>query len=705
MKKYIAIILLLSVASLRVAAQGRGYAPNYNYLSTPKYAPVRASAKVRFDEWVEYPTIHPVPPEHADQPAIYLLRDIGIDYRYEGKGINCFHTSHYIVKVLDESGIEAFSTIKIPVRQSMRVPQIKARTITPGGKVYTIPKEKILTTKDPSGYYTVVIAMEGVEKNAEIELLVKTITPYSFYGHYSFQEPIPIQNARFTLSYPRDMMFEMKSHNGFPELTDTLSYKRKNFEVMLKDIPALKDEPSSFANLHRMSIEYRVKKWAGNNERPRMYTWDDYARKLWDANYNLNEKEKAAVNKFLSEIGVRANGDELENVRKIEKGIKTGITLYELVDYDQRKEVLATRDFRSISTYSSYYDDQKNVLDSIISKKAATGPGYIKLFAACLTQAGVRHQLGTTGDRSDYTLDQNFENWYAMDESLFYFPNLKGFLAPLHQYLRYPVIPAEITGGKGIFTNIPPSGIANGAVYQFRTIPGLTTTETQANLNAAVSFTKDMDARVDVAYAYKGYLSTDLRTRLAFTRPEKVRELVQDMLPYLDKPENLAKYTITNEGFNSYYNNKPLEIYASLSNSSLVDKAGKNYLLKVGQLIGSHEELYTENERKMPVDIAYPSSHNRTITVNIPRGYKVLNPEALVMHEEYVNGDLDPVVSFKSDYSIVKDKTGAEKLIIKIRENYTKLHFGAYDYERYRKVVNAAADFNKVALLIGKRPV
>jgi hypothetical protein len=434
-----------------------------------------------------------------------------------------------------------------------------------------------------------------------------------------------------------------------------------------------------------------------------MYTWDDYARKMWDNNYKLTENEKAAVNKFLSNLGVHANGNEVDNIKKIEKGIKTGITLYQVVDYDQRKEVLATRDFRSMSTYSSDYDDKKAVLDSIISKKATTPSGYVKLFAACLTQAGIRHQLGTTGERNEYAFEKDFENWEAMDQYVFYFPNQKRFLAPTSAYLRYPVIPEEVAGNKGVFCAIGPNGIASGELYNFRTITPLSASETQSNITAGVTFTKDMDAQVNIAYAYTGYNSTDLRTRLAFTRPDKMKELVQNMLPFLDKPENLRKYTISNDNFNSYYQNKPLEIYASLNTSALTERAGKNYLFKVGELIGEQEELYGENERTMPVDLYHPHSMNRTITINIPKGYKVLNPEALQMSADYVDGDLEPLISFNSDYKIVKDKVKGDKLIINVNENYKKLHFNTYEYERYRKVVNTAADFNKVSLLIGRK--
>ena len=105
----------------------------------------------------------------------------------------------------------------------------------------------------------------------------------------------------------------------------------------------------------------------------------------------------------------------------------------------------------------------------------------------------------------------------------------------------------------------------------------------------------------------------------------------------------------------------------------------------------------------MPVDLDYPRALSRTITLNLPVGYKVLNPEALRMHAEYVNRDLKPVVSFKSDYALVSDKKNGDKIVITVNESYTQLHFSPEYYDRYRKVVNTAADFSHVALLITKK--
>lgn len=696
MRKISAIIPFLLIAATPTFAQKRF--PQREKLNPP----FKLSDPVKYVEWAENPKIHPLPPEYADQPAILVKRDIFVDYRYEGKGLSSYITEHYIIKVLNEEGIEEFNKQLIEVPFGSRIPLIKARTITTDGKVYEIAKDMMKTTAGSSGH-AVAVVMEKVEKNAEIEILIKRIFTAADYNREYFQFDLPVLSSRFELSYPKDLQFEMKSHAGFPELKDTVVNKRKHFVVEMENIVPIEREPFSMPNLHRMSLEYRFKNYSQNTERPRLNTWDDYARKMWDDNYKLSQKEKAAVNKFLSDLGVRANSTEAEKIKKIEEGIKTRITQYDVVDYDLRKEVLASRDFRSMSTYSAYYDDKKEVLDSIIVKRTATNRGLVKLFAACLLQADVKHELGSVGDRREYTFYRNFENWEGMKYSLFYFPNLKQFMSPTAINLRYPVIPAFLTGGKGVFCNIPSNGVPKGSLFAFRPITPLSAKESQSNVTANVSFDRNMDAQVDVAYAYTGYDAINFRTNMALAKKDKVKELVKNNISFVNKLSDINKYTVANEGYENYYSNKPLEIYASVNATTLTEKAGNNYLFALGALAGNHSDLYAEKERQMPLDVLYPNGYTKTITINVPKGYKILNPDAATMSADYLDANENTVISFTSDYIIQKDKVNGDKMIITVKEFCSQLHFPVSEYDRFRAVTNTAADFNKVKLLIGRR--
>jgi hypothetical protein len=661
MKKFTAVVLCLS-AALSLSAQKTLH-------RTPQYV-----------MWEPNPHVHPVPPEYAREPAVILHQDVNLDYRFAEKGIEVYYTLHRLVKVLDEKGIETFNKIGIPVSSRTRVPSIKARTISSNGKVRDIAKDMIKVTKNEYGMNEVVIAMENVEKNSEIELLLEEIRPFSLFGSEIFQYPVRIMEAHFSMSYPKELVFEEKGYNGFPDVRDTLLNNRRHIDVTIAGIPPLKDEPNTFYDRYRMRAEYHIHHFTDNTEHPRAYTWEDLGRGIFNDHYRITDKERKAVNRFLSDIGVPGGGDEMDNIRKIEEGIKNTIGLYAYAE-----------------------GNNTEVLDTIITKKAATEDGYIKLFAACFAQAGVSFELGMAVNRNEHWLDKNFENWNNLNDHLFYFPNLKQFLAPTYVYYRFPVLPLSMVNTKGIFCIIPPKQEKIGGEYEFRNITPLSLDENTSNIAADVSFSKDMNATVDVTYSYSGYPSTDLREALVLLPKDRHKEVMARLVPLAEKPEQVIQYTTANEDFSNYYSNKPLEIQAKVNAPQLVEKGGKNYLFKLGDIIGHQQELYSRKDRTLPVDLPYAVSKKRTITINIPKGYRIKNPEAIRINADYVDRDLKPVIAFSSDYTFVADKKNGDKLIVTVNEVNRKLHYSPAEYTRYRQVVNAAADFNNVTLLMEKK--
>lgn len=661
--KKISILILLTLAAGTAGAQKK------------------LSYKPPFVAWENKPSIHPVPPEYQYEPAIILQQDLSLDYRYEGRDINVYYTFHKTVKVLNDKGIEWFNKIAIPVAFGTRVPSIKARTILPNGTVKNIEKDMIKVTKNEYGENVVVFAMEGVEKNAEIELLLSEIRPLSFFGNEYFQFPIPVLSSRFEIYYPKDMIFEERGYNGFPQAREIAEHNRKHVLVTMADIPALQPEAHSFYDLYRMRVEYRVHNFVNANdydkERPRIFTWTDFGKRIFNNYYNISRKERAAVNRYLMELGVRPYGNEAENIRKIEDGIKKDIVLYPNMD-----------------------ESEAAVLDSIISRKSATSKGMIRLMAACFTQAGVKHELGMAGNRHEHRFDNTFDNWGNMDEYVFYFPGQKKFLSPTSVYLRYPLVPDELLNNNGIFCTIPPKWDITDMQYEVKKITPPPAAQSQRSIAAAVHFAKGMEASVDVSYSFTGYTAAMLRKELLVQPKNKEKDLVREVVGIAAKPEDIVKYTITNEGLENFYTYKPLEITATVNTNRFVEKGGYRYLLRIGDIIGAHDEQYDDKKRVMPVDLDYPQSAAYTITVNIPKGYKIMNQGDLKMHADYVDRDLKAVISFNSDCVLRRDRKNGDKLIITVTESYPKMHFPVTEYNRYRSVVNAAADFNKVALVM-----
>ena len=141
--------------------------------------------------------------------------------------------------------------------------------------------------------------------------------------------------------------------------------------------------------------------------------------------------------------------------------------------------------------------------------------------------------------------------------------------------------------------------------------------------------------------------------------------------------------------------NKPFISKSVITSESLLEEAGDSYLFQIGKVIGTQSELYQETERVNPIEMTYPNQYDYTITVTIPEGYKVEGLESLQINEAYFDVNENKTAKFESDY-ILEDN----KLIITIQEFYKTHEYDLHKYEEFRKVINAASDFNKAVILL-----
>jgi hypothetical protein len=141
---------------------------------------------------------------------------------------------------------------------------------------------------------------------------------------------------------------------------------------------------------------------------------------------------------------------------------------------------------------------------------------------------------------------------------------------------------------------------------------------------------------------------------------------------------------------------KPLVTTGEVIGSSLIEKTGKDVIFMIGDLIGPQTELYQEKERKTPIDVFIAHNLNRTIKLQIPAGYKLSGQDAIKMNIHFDFGG-------KDSYGFISDYTLADNVLtISIREYYYAVQLPKSEFENFRKVINASADFNKVNIVLEK---
>ena len=140
----------------------------------------------------------------------------------------------------------------------------------------------------------------------------------------------------------------------------------------------------------------------------------------------------------------------------------------------------------------------------------------------------------------------------------------------------------------------------------------------------------------------------------------------------------------------------PLVTTGEVIGAALIEKTGKDVLFKIGDLLGPQSELYQEKPRQTQIDMFYAHSYKRILKLEIPAGYKLSGQEAIKMNIHFDYGGKD-ACGFVSDYTLENNL-----LMINIKEYYNTIQLPKTEFENFRKVINAAADFNKINVVLEK---
>lgn len=199
---------------------------------------------------------------------------------------------------------------------------------------------------------------------------------------------------------------------------------------------------------------------------------------------------------------------------------------------------------------------------------------------------------------------------------------------------------------------------------------------------------------VTVNRSNTGYKAYQYQPIIDFLDEESKTQFKEEYVKYLDADAELLSYEFKNE-HSADFGIQPFVGISTLKSSIFTENTSDKLLIKVGGLIGPQAEMYHEEKRAQPVDSYYTRGYNRTITIHIPEGYTVKNPEILSIS---VTPDTKKTVGFTSSYKI-----DGNKILIDVKEWYDTHFFAVADYTMYESTMNAAADFNKLVLVLEKK--
>jgi hypothetical protein len=223
-------------------------------------------------------------------------------------------------------------------------------------------------------------------------------------------------------------------------------------------------------------------------------------------------------------------------------------------------------------------------------------------------------------------------------------------------------------------------------------------TKTVVNTEADIELNKSADTLlVNIRQIYSGYAASTYKAIFTFS-PEDTKKLVtKEMIKFGTNSESVVNSKMENSDFESYHDNKPFILSATVKASELIERAGNKTIVKIGEIIGQQVEMYQEKPRQFPMNIDFAHVLERKINFTIPAGYIVKNLDDLKINHTYQeNGQT--TMGFNSSYQVV-----GNVVKITILEEYRRTFYPLSQFEDFKTVINAAADFNKVALVLEKK--
>lgn len=619
-------------------------------------------------EWEKDRKRYQLTPAEEQAPEIILKEHVEYGYTFEDNQFVMYNVYHRIVRVNTNEAVQRHNRISISMDNTIALVDVKARAINTNSEVLFDSNNLKEVKNDNADAGMKIFAVEGVELGSEIEYyFIRKMTPLAFSSTY-LQMDVPIRQASFVLECPRHLIFDFRSYNGFPDVKSDTTATKNIYSASMTDIPSLGEEPFAYYLAQRKRIEFKLA-YNTAKSRARLYTWDDAGKQFYARLYDLRKEDEKPLEKFVKSLKDDPSKSLPTRIRSLERAMKM------IVQIDEERN-----------------DESLQQIASIVRYKVASKVGMTRLFLYCFMKVGINVQPMMTCSREFAHFDESFDTWSYLDDYILFFPETKGFLSPYDQSLSYPFVKASHTSQKGLL--IEPIEIASvkSALATVQDIPAPAYDLNTDNLDITVNFASDLATNdIRLKREFKGYQASYVAPYYHVMTEQQKSSMVDAMMKQTAPGLTLGKW----EGKASFEGEvDQFDLDVNFTSSHFIEQAGSRILFKAGLLIGPQSELYNDDKRLIPVENTFNRGYERIIKVNLPEGYSVKNPNDLNFNVVY-DDDGDSPFSFVSTHTIE-----GNVLTIRVDEYYKEIYAPLDRYEDYRKVINAAADFNKVVLVL-----
>lgn len=612
-----------------------------------------------------------IPDQFKSFSEINLERHFKYEINTSGKESIEYFLFHNKVLVNSDDAIQKNNKIYIHFERDQNLLLNKNRVILPDGNVLQLSDNDIKEEKDEEtdeivSYY----AVKGLVKGAIIEQIYLIARQPELNSTYVFfQDDSPILWCDFEYKYPEHLKFYYKSYNGLGTANSTFDSISHTNVLSLSDTNI---EPFD-VNQRYVNINKEIRKF-------RYKLYENYKTGVRNF-YNY----KSFTNDFVNMLEVPMDSRSNKSVLKLIENMPTNSNNFDKLLWIENK-------IKETVAINNYYNKNKTVGDILVSKQANI-TDIVKLYYKVISAMGIPFEIVMTSNRNRNYFDPEFETTNYFDRVLFYFPDLDMYMDLNDAIRRIPLFNFVYGNNYGLFLKLKEFGGTKMAVSEVKyiKIPGLdVTTDT---MDIVIDFTKNIENPVvHSKIIFGGHSGVYLQAAKDQIDATNYKLFLDERAKNYGAEVSKISIDVLNDGIENI-SKKHITYILNFEGGELVQKAGDKYLFKIGEIIGKQVELYQETDRKNPVELDFPHGYHRTIQVKIPEGYKIANPDAVNLYHDVIQ-DGQKVAKWESKYEI-----NGQNLVIRNVEYYEALNYPPNQFKDYQKVVNAAADFNKIVFV------
>ena len=609
-----------------------------------------------------------------EEDAIIILNRRYVEIATDERRLIEHSLTHNRIYVNSDKAIEENNRVYIPLGEDGVLVENKVRVITPDGKIEVLPADKILSGKDEeSGREFRYYALEGLKVGSVIEYLYRQKKGPRLYGAINY-----VESKNTILEYDYEfvcntaLVYDFKSYNGLADANrEVLDYDDLvKWTVNVKDLPKYESEPMSHFDSNKQYFVYKLNKnnYSGVTDiNSYGIVSGNYYKRI---NAAIPKSTAKALDKLAAQIKIEKGADDKTKLRTIEQYVKTNFG------------------------YVDYSDQSLEDLGLIISNKAYNNIGGLRLFTQLSKRFDLESRIAITCNRSDFRFDPDFETYLFLDVSLLYYPDLDCVIDPADNLSRLNHVNPFYLGNDALIIKEVKVGDLVTGMGKVGRLPAAALDENQVRLQSNIKIEGDFDdVEMEMRSEATGIAVKGYQPVFDFIEEDKLEEFNRYVMGmYQDK---YIEESLTFENNESKeFGVKPFVCKYKLISDEFIEKGGKNYLFKIGMIIGPQSQMYYDEKKERRFDVVSTLAHEYfyTITFNIPENYKVSNLDDLKITKDASNDEHK--VFFFCDYT-----QEGNQVTVKIHESYDKATYPASFFKPFREVINTAADFNKITLI------